>query len=70
MTELPVDYRRCREDPCSNGRAGAGEVAETAAGLAATAFVHVVDCRPGAVAATEAQGLDCSGERAGNLYLQ
>ena len=70
MTELPVDYRRCRDDPCSNGSASAGEVAETVAGLRATAFVHVVDCRPDAIEATQAQGLDCSGERAGRLYVQ
>ena len=35
-----------------------------------TAFVHVVDCRVGAAEATEAAGADCSGARAGNLYLQ
>lgn len=70
MTELPVDYRRCRRDPCSIGSMSAGEVSETATGLPATAFVHVVDCRPPAVAATAARGLDCSGEREGNLYVQ
>jgi hypothetical protein len=35
-----------------------------------TAFVHVIDCRAGAVEATEAEGADCSGPSAGNLYVQ
>ena len=39
-------------------------------GLPVTAFVHVIDCRPEAAEATEAAGADCSGIRAGNLYLQ
>ena len=34
-------------------------------GRLATAFVHVVDCR-----AAEPRGRDCSGGRAGNLYIQ
>lgn len=32
--------------------------------LPVTAFVHVIDCR------SEAEGYDCSGPRAGNLYIQ
>jgi hypothetical protein len=62
---LPVDWRRCRESSCGDG-AGAGEVRRTDADLPVTAFVHVVDCRPG----SETEGADCSGARAGNLYLQ
>lgn len=34
------------------------------------AFVHVVDCRAAAAAISERAGSDCSGGRAGNLYLQ
>lgn len=66
---LPVDFRRCRSSECADGSAR-GLVNESDAGLPVTAFVHVVDCRPGAAEATEAGGADCSGSRAGNLYLQ
>ncbi|MFL5870974.1 MAG: hypothetical protein ACJ75R_07815 [Solirubrobacterales bacterium] len=66
MRALPVDYRDCREDACADG-ADAGDVRRTDAGLPVTLFVHVVDCRPGAVLP---DGVDCSGERAGNLYVQ
>jgi hypothetical protein len=38
--------------------------------LPVTAFVHVVDCREDAAEETEADGADCSGDRAGNLYVQ
>jgi hypothetical protein len=66
---LPVDFRSCRSSECGDG-SGDGVVARTDAGLPVTAFVHVIDCRPAAVTATEAGGADCSGRRAGNLYLQ
>jgi hypothetical protein len=66
---LPVDFRRCRSSECADGSTR-GLVRETDAGLPVTAFVHVVDCRPGAAEAVEAEGADCSGPRAGNLYLQ
>jgi hypothetical protein len=69
MLALPVDYRRCREDSCSFG-AAAGLVWRSLAGEPATAYVHVVDCRPGRISRSETLGLDCSGSRAGNLYLQ
>jgi hypothetical protein len=69
MTALPVDYRRCRLDACAVG-AAEGNLARTGSALAVTAFTHAIDCRPGAAARTEAAGADCSGERAGNLYLQ
>jgi hypothetical protein len=69
MRAVPVDFRSCREDPCSLG-AEAGEVAASAAGEPVTLFVHVVDCRPEVAVAARDAGYDCSGERAGNLYLQ
>jgi hypothetical protein len=58
---LPVDFRRCRDTDCGDGSAR-GLVHRTDAGLPVTAFVHVIDCRDA--------GPGCSGERAGNLYLQ
>ena len=66
MRALPVDYRSCRRDACAEGPA-AGPVSASLAGEPVTAFVHVVDCRD-PVQADPAY--DCSGERAGNLYLQ
>src|SRR5262245_18213861 len=66
---VPVDFRRCRDTGCGDAP-GRGFVARTAAGLPVSAFVHVVDCRLHAAARAEAAGADCSGERAGNLYLQ
>jgi hypothetical protein len=69
MTALPVDYRRCRADGCAEG-AEQGRVSRSGAGGPVVAFTHVVDCRPGAAAKSEAAGVDCSGERAGNVYLQ
>jgi hypothetical protein len=69
MTALPVDFRSCRADSCAVGPEG-GAVSRSNEGRRAVAFTHVVDCRPGHLAATEAWGGDCSGPRAGNLYLQ
>ncbi len=66
---VPVDFRRCRRTACGDG-SGAGLVHRTHRGLPVTAFVHVVDCRAGAAERFEAFGADCSGPRAGNLYLQ
>lgn len=66
MRALPVDYRSCREDGCAEGPAE-GPVTESLAGEPVTAFVHVVDCRD---AAAPTPGADCSGDRAGFLYLQ
>jgi hypothetical protein len=74
---MPVDFRRCRSSVCSDGTAR-GLVHESDAGLPVTAFVHVIDCRearesPG-IEASGSEGPtlepDCSGPRAGNLYLQ
>jgi hypothetical protein len=69
MRALPVDYRSCREDACSRG-APTGEVWRSSAGEPVAAFVHVVNCRAPASARTERSGGDCSGDRAGNLYVQ
>ena len=69
MRALPVDYRRCREDACAEGPEG-GEATASNSGEPVVAFTHAVDCRAGAAADTQAAGADCSGERAGNLYLQ
>jgi hypothetical protein len=66
---VPVDFRSCRETSCGDA-AEHGYVKRTESGLPVSAFVHVVDCRPDAAAESEAGGLDCSGDRAGNLYLQ
>lgn len=63
---LPVDFRRCRSTGCGDGPRR-GIVRRTQSGLPVTAFVHVIDCRPGA---SPLAGSDCSGARAGNLYLQ
>lgn len=66
---LPVDFRRCRSSACGDG-SERGLVRRTDSGLPVTAFVHVVDCREGVVEGSGAEGVDCSGSRAGNLYLQ
>ena len=69
MTALPVDFRRCRSDGCAAGP-GDGAVSRSSQGARTVAFTHVIDCRRGGVAATESWGGNCSGSRAGNLYLQ
>jgi hypothetical protein len=69
MRALPVDFRACRSDACAEGPEG-GPATRTTEGLRVVAFTHVIDCRPGHVAATEAWGGDCSGPRRDNLYLQ
>jgi hypothetical protein len=66
---VPVDFRRCRSTECGDGPEG-GLIHRTDEHMPVTAFVHVVDCREEAVAETEAAGADCSGDRAGNLYIQ
>jgi hypothetical protein len=66
MVALPVDYRECRESECSVGPEE-GLAYETLAGLPVTVFVHVADCREPARAAPD---LDCTGTRAGKLYIQ
>ncbi len=71
MRALPVDYRSCRLAACADAP-GDGAVSRSADGRPATAFVHVIDCRPGTAAPFAGLNSpeDCSGERAGNLYLQ
>lgn len=66
---VPVDFRRCRSTACGDGSEH-GYVRRTDAGLPVSAFVHVIDCRPEAAETSDAGGVNCSGERAGNLYLQ
>ncbi len=66
---VPVDFRRCRSTECGDGSAR-GLVHRTDERLPVTAFVHVVDCRDGEAERAEAAGADCSGPRAGNLYIQ
>ena len=66
---VPVDFRRCRETACG-AASRRGLVRRTDAGLPIVAFVHVVDCRHDQAELTEAEGADCSGSRAGRLYIQ
>jgi hypothetical protein len=66
---LPVDFRRCRSTACGDG-SDRGLVDRTDRGMAVTAFVHVIDCRDGEVERSEESGADCSGARAGRLYIQ
>jgi hypothetical protein len=65
MRALPVDYRSCRDDACAEGREGI-RVARTLTGEPASAFTHVIDCRPG----SETPGANCAAPAAGNRYLQ
>jgi hypothetical protein len=65
MSALPVDYRDCREDACAEG-AEKPRVARSVSGEPAAVFTHVIDCRP----RSATPGADCSGEAAGNEYLQ
>ena len=70
MGALPVDFRTCRNQRCGSGPES-GPVWQSDTGEPAAAFVHVVDCRTNlARAETAEHGYDCSGERAGNLYVQ
>jgi hypothetical protein len=62
---VPVDFRSCRSTACGDAP-GEGLIHRTEGRLPVSAFVHVVDCRAG----EEADEADCSGSRAGNLYLQ
>jgi hypothetical protein len=66
---VPVDFRRCRETVCGDA-AEHGYVKRTKAGLPVAAFVHVIDCRADAAEDSEVAEADCSGSRAGNLYIQ
>src|SRR4051812_25857961 len=66
---VPVAFRNCRSIEGGDS-SGEGLVHRTDEGLPVTAFVHVVDCREGRAEATEGEGADCSGDRAGYLYVQ
>ena len=74
---LPVDFRRCRVTSCADGTPR-GLVHLSDAGEHITSFVHVVDCREGPATQQPAEGSilppaaspDCTGERAGHLYIQ
>ena len=67
MTALPVDFRSCRSPACSDGPE-TGRVTRSRAGRPVTLFTHLIDCREPSRAAS--QGYDCSGERAGRIYIQ
>jgi hypothetical protein len=69
MTALPVDFRSCRGSRCGNGP-DSGAVWSSDTGEPAAAFVHLVDCRGDSARASRTHGFDCTGERAGNLYIQ
>jgi hypothetical protein len=70
MGALPVDFRSCREEACGSGP-DSGAVWRSYTGEPTVAFVHVVDCRTAeARAQSAALGYECTGERAGFLYLQ
>lgn len=66
FVSLPVDYRECRQRACADSILH-GSLEHTQTGLEPTAFIRVVDCRDPAEAA---EGSDCSGAAAGNLYVQ
>jgi len=72
---MPVDFRRCRASACGDGSAR-GLVDRTDADLPVTAFVRVIDCREAGREGSESAAIeagaevDCSGSRAGNLYIQ
>jgi hypothetical protein len=66
---VPVDFRHCRSTSCGDG-SDRGLVHRTDEGFPVTAFVHVIDCRAEEAERSEAGGADCSGARAGNLYIQ
>ena len=64
MAALPVDFRDCRSGRCSIGPQR-GRVGRSDAGLPVTLFTRLIDCREG----VETAGADCSGGRAGNVYI-
>jgi hypothetical protein len=67
MNALPVDFRGCRSPSCSDGPE-TGRVSRSLSGRPVTAFTHVIDCRD--PDRGEGRGYDCSGERAGRVYIQ
>jgi hypothetical protein len=71
MQAIPVDYRSCRSASCADAASGE-TVWRSASGESATTFVHVIDCRGDGPPPLAGSSLapNCSGGRAGNLYLQ
>jgi hypothetical protein len=70
MHALPVDFRSCRNQRCSGGEES-GPVWKSDTGEPVVVFVHAVDCRTELARTQSAgHGYDCSGERAGSLYVQ
>lgn len=69
FASLPVDFRECRLRACAD-TIRPGPVHATQTGLPPVAFTHVVDCRAGSTDGLSSRGYDCSGERAGRIYLQ
>ena len=67
MRALPVDFRECRSPRCSDGPE-TGRVTRSLAGRAVSLFTHVIDCRHPDAAAS--RGYDCTGDRAGRVYIQ
>lgn len=65
FVSLPVDFRSCRSRACADTSV-TGTVRRSHTGTEPTAFTRVIDCR-GPELPT---GADCTGERAGNVYLQ
>lgn len=64
---LPVDPRDCRNRSCADSSAR-GRLRESFEGQPPTAFVRAIDCR--SPARPDPPEADCTGERAGNVYLQ
>lgn len=70
FVSLPVDFRDCRERRCAD-TVRTGSIHATQTGLPPVAFTHVIDCRRApAPASRPTGGYDCSGARAGHVYLQ
>lgn len=65
FVSLPVDPRDCRERRCADS-SEPGPLSRSFEDHPAHAFLRVIDCRPG----QRDGSADCTGERAGNLYLQ
>ncbi len=69
FASLPVDFRRCRERSCADTSV-LGTLQHSFGGERPTIFTHVVDCRPGSPGVGASARADCSGARAGYLYIQ
>jgi hypothetical protein len=65
FVSLPVDFRTCRDRSCADTSV-TGTVRRSYEGTPPTAFTRVVDCR----GPEPPDDVDCSGARAGNVYLQ